>query len=113
MVQAESILAAPISWCPSPKSTICIRVMGNSMSPLIVDGYVIAVDTHNVDHDKFLGQIVVAWNVEKGLIVSRLIIFNHTEVMVSDQREHECISLPPKSQWRIIGKVLWWIGKPG
>jgi SOS-response transcriptional repressor LexA/DNA-binding XRE family transcriptional regulator len=112
-VQAESILAAPIAWCPNPKSTICLRVKGNSMSPLILDGYVIAVDTHDVHHDKLLGQIVVAWNVEKGLIVSRLIRFDHTDALVSDRREYESISLAPESEWRIIGKVLWWIGKAG
>ena len=110
-VQAESILAAPIAWCPNPKSTICLRVKGNSMSPLILDGYVIAVDTHDVHHDKLVGQIVVAWNIEKGLIVSRLIRFDHTDVLVSDRREYESISLAPESQWRIIGKVLWWIGQ--
>ena len=83
------------------------------MSPLILDGYVIAVDTHDVHHDKLAGQIVVAWNVAKGLIVSRLIRFDHTDVLVSDRREYESISLAPESQWRIIGKVLWWIGKAG
>jgi phage repressor protein C with HTH and peptisase S24 domain len=112
-VQAESILAAPIAWCPNPKSMICLRVKGNSMSPLILDGYVIAVDTHDVHHEKLVGQIVVAWNVEMGLIVSRLIRFDYTDALVSDRREYESISLAPEAQWRIIGKVLWWIGKAG
>src|SRR6267142_4807744 len=108
-VRAESILAAPTAWCPNPKSTICLRVKGNSMSPLILDGYVIAVDTHDVHHDKLVGQIVVAWNIARGLIVSRLIRFDHTDALVSDRREYESISLAPQSQWRIIGKVLLWI----
>jgi phage repressor protein C with HTH and peptisase S24 domain len=112
-VQAESILAAPIAWCPNPKSMICLRVKGNSMSPLILDGYVIAVDTHDVHHEKLVGQIVVAWNVEMGLIVSRLIRFDYTDALVSDRREYESISLAPEARWRIIGKVLWWIGKAG
>jgi hypothetical protein len=42
-----------------------------------------------------------------------LIRLDHTDVLVPDQREYESILLAPKSQWRIIGKVLWWIGKPG
>ena len=81
------------------------------MSPLILDGYIIAIDTRDVDHDKLVGQIVVAWNVEKGFLVSRLIRFDHTDVLVSDRREHESISLAPESQWRIIGRVLWWTGR--
>jgi len=112
-VRPEATLAAPVAWCPNPKSTMCLRVKGNSMSPLILDGYIIAVDTIEIHHDKLVGQIVVAWNVDKGLIVSRLIRFDHTDALVSDQREHESISLAAESKWRIIGKVLWWIGRTG
>ena len=110
-VRPEAMLAAPTDWCPNPNSTICLRVKGNSMSPLILDGYLIAVDTLDVHHGKLAGQIVVAWNVEKGLIVSRYIRFGHTDVLVSDRREYESISLAPESKWRIIGKVLWWTGR--
>jgi len=110
-VRPEATLAAPVDWCPNPKSTMCLRVKGNSMSPLILDGYIIAVDTLDVYHDKLLGHIVVAWNVDKGLIVSRLMRFDHTDALVSDRREYESISLASESNWRVIGKVLWWIGK--
>jgi SOS-response transcriptional repressor LexA/DNA-binding XRE family transcriptional regulator len=112
-VRAEATLAAPVAWCPNPQSTMCLRVKGNSMSPLILDGYIIAVDTLDVHHEKLVGHIVVAWNVERGLIVSRLIRFDHTDALVSDRREYESISLAPESKWRIIGKVLWWIGRAG
>ena len=82
------------------------------MSPLILDGYIIAVDTSVIAHDDLLGQIVVAWNSEKKrLLVSRLIRFDHTDVLVSDQREHQSISLANGSSWRIVGRVLWWAGK--
>jgi len=110
-VRPEAMLAAPIDWCPNPKSTICLRVKGGSMSPLILDGYIIAIDTLEVHHDELVGQIVVAWNVKLGLLVSRLIRFDHTDALVSDQREYESISLAPESKWRIIGKVLWWTGR--
>jgi hypothetical protein len=110
-VRPEAMLATPMDWCPNPKSTICLRIKGNSMSPLILDDYIIAVDTLEVHRDKLVGQIVVAWNAEKGLIVSRLIRFDHIDALVSDRREYESISLAPKSTWRIVGKVLWWTGR--
>lgn len=44
-LKPEAMWAAPAQWCPNPQSTISLRVMGNSMSPLILDGYVVAVDT--------------------------------------------------------------------
>ncbi len=81
------------------------------MSPLILDGYIIAVDTVDVRREKLVGHIVVALNAEKGLLVSRLIRFDHTDALVSDHREYESISLAPESAWRILGKVLWWIGQ--
>jgi hypothetical protein len=80
------------------------------MSPLILDGYIIAFDTSNVVHDDLLGRIVVAWNIEKGLLVSRLIRFDHTDALVSDHREYDSVSLVTPSRWRVLGKVLWWTG---
>jgi DNA-binding XRE family transcriptional regulator len=110
-VRPETMLVAPRDWCPNPNSTICLRVRGNSMSPLILDGYIIAVDTFDVRQDALGGKIVLAWNAEKGLLVSRLMRFDHTDVLVSDHREYESISLSPEAAWRIVGAVLWWTGK--
>ena len=107
----EAMLAAPADWCPNPASTVSLRVKGDSMSPLILDGYIISVDTSDVAPDQLQGQIVVAWNATKGLLVSRLMRFDHTDVLVSDQRQHESISLATGSNWRIVGKVLWWTGR--
>jgi phage repressor protein C with HTH and peptisase S24 domain len=81
------------------------------MSPLILDGYIIAIDTLDVHHNKLVGQIVVASNPARGLIVSRLIRFDHTDALVSDRRDYESISLAPESKWHVIGKVLWWTGR--
>jgi len=110
-IPPESVLAAPAEWCPNPASTICLRVKGNSMSPLILDGYILAVDTSDVEHNSVAGQIVVASHKEKGLLVSRLIRFDHTDVLVSDQREYEALPVAAGSEWRIVGKVLWWTGR--
>ena len=81
------------------------------MSPLILDGYIIAVDTSEVRHDRLIGQIVVAQHSQRGLLVSRLIRFDHTDALVSDQREYESVSVAAESSWRIVGKVLWWTGR--
>jgi DNA-binding XRE family transcriptional regulator len=110
-VRPETMLVAPRNWCPHPDHTISLRVRGNSMSPLILDGYIVAVDTFDVRHDSLVGKIVLAWNAESGLIVSRLIRFNQMDALVSDHREYESISLAPEAAWRIMGAVLWWTGK--
>jgi SOS-response transcriptional repressor LexA len=64
-LKPKAMLAAPKDWCPNPASTISLVVKGHSMSPLILDGYLIAVDTSDVSHDDLVGKIVVAWNQEK------------------------------------------------
>jgi transcriptional regulator with XRE-family HTH domain len=111
-LKPEAMWAAPAEWCPNPGRTISLRVKGNSMSPLILDGYIIAVDTSDISRDDLVGQIVVAWNTkEKRLLVSRLIRFDHTDALVSDQRENQSVSLANGSSWRIIGRVLWWTGR--
>jgi SOS-response transcriptional repressor LexA len=96
-LKPEAIWTAPAEWCPNPAKTVSLRVKGNSMSPLILDGYIIAVDMSDVPRDELLGQIVVAWNArEKKLLVSRLIRFDHTDALISDQREYQTISLSPR-----------------
>lgn len=112
-LKAEAIWAAPAEWCPNPGKTVSLQVKGNSMSPLILDGYIIAVDMADVPREELLGQIVVAWNEpEKRLLVSRLIRFDHTDALVSDQREYQTVLISPNSRWRIVGRVLWWTGRP-
>lgn len=111
-LKPESLWAAPAAWCPNPQSTVSLRVRGNSMAPLILDGYLIAVDTSEYGREKLIGKIVVAANKKtKQLVVSRLVKFDHTEALVADQRENQSILLANESEWNIVGKVLWWVGK--
>jgi len=111
MSAPERLLAAPVEWCPHPGATLCLRVKGNSMSPLILDGYIIAIDTSDKHHDSLVGEIVLARHREKGLLVSRLIRFDHTDALVSDQREYDSVSVADGSDWKILGRVLWWTGQ--
>lgn len=107
----ESMIAAPRGWCPSPATTTCLRVKGNSMKPLIYDGYILVVDTSQTDHAKLDGEIVIAWHRAKGLAVSRLEAYDHTEVLRAENAEHGSVVIGVKHQWKIVAKVLWWIGK--
>ncbi len=109
---ADDAIAAPKAWCPHPSKTICLRVIGNSMMPLIHDGYVLAVDTSENKASKLYGKIVVAWHKDKGLTVSRLQHIGSLEMLVPENGDYESISISPSSGWRIAAKVLWWIGKP-
>jgi len=111
-VHPESVLAAPNDWCPNPGHTSCLRVHGRSMMPLIHDGYIVVVDTSQTNRLKLYGQLVVAASEEHGLVVSRLQRFDRTEVLVPENREYESTAVSTHG-WRVVGKILWWIGRPG
>src|SRR5579872_3543361 len=107
----ETMIGAPKEWCPNPASTFCLRVAGNSMRPLICDGYILAVDTSQTNLPELNDKVVIAWNKESGLIVSRLQHYDHTEVLQPENKESESIVLNNKNKWNILAKVLWWIAK--
>ena len=81
------------------------------MMPLINDGYIVAVDTSQTDLSELYKQIVIAWHKDMGLIVSRLHHYDRTEVLQPENREYDSIVLNAKHKWKILAKVLWWIGK--
>jgi SOS-response transcriptional repressor LexA len=86
-------------WCPNPTSTSCLRVRGNSMAPLIHDGYILAVDSSQHDHARLDGKIVVAWHKDMGLTVSRFKRYGTTDVLQPENREYESIVMDDKQKW--------------
>jgi SOS-response transcriptional repressor LexA len=78
---------------------------------LIHDGYIVVIDTSQTNRAKLYGHIVVAAHKEHGLIVSRLQRFDSTEVLVPENREYESTAVSTNG-WRIVAKILWWIGRP-
>jgi SOS-response transcriptional repressor LexA len=107
----ETMIAAPKDWCPNPSHTSCLRVQGNSMAPLIHDGYVVAVDTSQIDPTALDGRVVIAWHKDKGLTISRFRRYDHTEVLISENADYGASTITAKHPWKIVGTVLWWIGK--
>jgi len=107
----ETIIAAPIEWCPNPATTTCLRVRGNSMSPLINDGYILAVDSSQTEPSQLNDKIVIAWHKDLGLMVTRLQHYDHTEVLQPENKAYESIVLNAQHKWKILAKVLWWMGR--
>jgi SOS-response transcriptional repressor LexA len=110
-VPAQDIIGAPAMWCPHPADTSCLRVRGSSMSPLINEDDIVAVDHSVTDPTELSGKIVVAWQRENGLTLSRFLLVNGVQLLESENRDYEAVKLGKNRSWRIIGKVLWWIRK--
>jgi transcriptional regulator with XRE-family HTH domain len=108
----DSMIAAPIEWCPNPSSTSCLRVRGHSMAPTICDSYIVAVDSSQTDKAELDGKIVIAWEKDKGLTVSRFKRYGETETLQPENSQYESVTLSRRGgTWKIVARVLWWIGK--
>jgi SOS-response transcriptional repressor LexA len=105
----EEVIAAPAAWCPNPYSTSCLRVKGNSMTPLVHDGDILAVDTSQTKHTDLNNKIVVASHKKKGLSVSRFRHISGVELLESDNRDDKSIMFSKDREWHVVGKVLWFI----
>jgi len=105
----DQVIAAPRLWCPNPGHTVCMRVRGDSMEPTLFDGYIIVVDQKQTEKSKLHRKMIVAHHDKFGLVVSRFWRLKNSETLVSDNRSHDPVPLSPS--WRIVGKVLWFIGE--
>ncbi len=108
---AEEMIAAPSQWCPNPTQTKCLRVSGTSMSPLINNGDIVAMDASQTDPKELNGKIVVAWHRESGISLARFIAADGVQLLESENREYSPITVEKDRKWQIVGKVLWWIRK--
>jgi SOS-response transcriptional repressor LexA len=81
------------------------------MNPLIYNDYILVVDSSQTDRSQLDGKVVIAWNKDIGLTVSRFRRYDHTEVLHPENQEYKSITLDRKNNWKIIAKVLWWIGR--
>jgi len=108
-IPAAEIVGAPAPWCPNPAYTSLLRVKGHSMEPLIRDGDILAVDSFQTERTKLYGKIVIAVNGKMGICVSHLRHYDGLDVLEGDNRQHDPIVLNKARDWRIMGRVLWWI----
>jgi hypothetical protein len=111
--QAEvvDVLLAPLSWCPNPNSLIGMRVVGDSMLPLIIPGAVLAVDTSSTGRNELDGKLAVFSHRNHGYKVGRFQCLSSTDILVSANHTYTPIDVSIASKWKIVGEVLWWVSK--
>ena len=110
-VPPQGLIAAPSNWAPNPAFTSCLRVRGDSMAPVLRDGYIIVVDTSETNRKQLVDKMVVAWHPDKGITVSWLKIIDGDEALISQSAQYLPVVLSRDKAWRVIGKVIWWIGR--
>jgi SOS-response transcriptional repressor LexA len=117
--EIEDYLPLPGSLCPHPEEMVCIKVQGDSMSPLLEDGYIVAVDTAQKDHSRLHGQMVAARDPEGGVTIKWLRLVGKQEMLLPQytSKRHQPAVLSfgddeNETGWAVVGRVLWWIGMP-
>ena len=71
----------------------------------------VAVDYSQTDPGSLSRKIVVAWHREHGLSLARFFLVQGVQMLDSENREYQPLVLEKDRNWRIIGRVLWWIRK--
>ena len=106
-----SMLAAPKTWCANPEQSRCLQVKGSSMSPMIREGDIVAIDTSQTAIAQLKDKIVVVSHAERGLIIATLRRFNGVDVLEPESREFESFPLDKGRNWHVLGRVLWWLSR--
>jgi SOS-response transcriptional repressor LexA len=110
----RDLLVVTRKMCPHPERTLCIPISGDSMSPVLEDGYLVVVDTAQADHSKLCNQMVAARDPEGGVTIKWLRKIGRDELLVAQHTStrYQPIILNREPGWEVIGRVLWWIGRP-
>lgn len=112
--EIEDFLPMPRSLCPHPDSTRCVKVKGSSMLPIIRDGDIAAVDVSRREARELIGDMVAAGNPEGGVTLKWLRKSGSQYLLVPQHTSPRFnpVVLSEDKRWRIIGRVIWWIGFP-
>lgn len=112
--QIETYLGMPAEMCPHPHHTACVRISGSSMSPVVDDGFIAAIDAFTQDIESLRGSMVAAAG-PGGVVVVRWLRRSGTFDLLEPQQmsqEHPPIVLTADCGWKVIGEVIWWLGAP-
>lgn len=113
LAQAEvvDVLMAPLSWCPHPENMLCMRLVGDSMAPVIPPDSIIAVDTGVTDRAHLNKQIAVFSHRNQGFKVARLQRLSNSDVLISANHNYLPVDVSDQAKWKVIGAVAWWVSK--
>lgn len=108
----EQFMAVPAAWCPNPERIVCVRINEDGMAPIVGQGFIVAIDTSTTDPVELQSALIAILNRNNELLVRCLALYGETHMLVGEDRRQAPIPYDER-EWKIAGKVLWWIGKAG
>ena len=110
-VKVQEVLLAPLSWCPHPENMISMHLAGDSMTPTILPGAILFVDTAANDREHMGRKIAVVSHRDLGFKVGRFQRLANSDLMVSSNHKYLPLDVSNASKWKIFGEVLWWVSR--
>ncbi|WP_165248358.1 S24 family peptidase [Paludisphaera soli] len=103
------VLAYP-HWFPNPSETIAVRVGDDSMSPILPEGSIVAIDRTEQDPTSLQGRIVAARH-EGRLLIRWLDVSGRHVILRPNQpgRDHPLVAVEVDEQPAdfLVGRVVW------
>ena len=109
----ESTISLPRSWLPKGGKLYALWVSGDSMAPIVNDGYLVIVSVSGRKPDELLGRMVAARQGE-GITIKWLRKDAGVYFLVPQQTSegHPIRVLTQEGDWSIVGEVVKIIGDP-
>lgn len=112
----ESFILVPNSreFAPHPSSLVAVKIKGDSMSPFLEDGYIAVIDTADSSRRSLYNEMVAARDPEGAVTIKWLRNNGKEEILMPQHTaiRHQPVIITGNDDWKIIGKVVWWVGKP-
>ena len=99
------------TWIKQGHTYRCLQVRGDSMHPIIRDGFIVAIDLDEHDPLKLERQIVAA-RLKDGITLNYLNLTKKDYILSPHNiTEYKPLVIPRTVPNPIVGKVAWWWGK--
>ncbi|MFQ5817918.1 MAG: S24 family peptidase [Terriglobia bacterium] len=96
------------AWCPHPGNFTCVHVRGDSMSPILNEGAIVAID-HSQRDPVLLRHRMVAARHEDGVTIKWLDQDSTGQLLlISENKQYPPLTLPRTQANPIVGMISWW-----
>jgi SOS-response transcriptional repressor LexA len=102
------------SQLPPMGKIIAVRVKGDSMADILLEGYVVFINVHQRDPRRLVGHMVAAADDDGGVTIKWLRKSQKSFLLVPQHisQRHEVRVFHHEDDLRIVGEVVKWIGSP-
>jgi SOS-response transcriptional repressor LexA len=109
----DQYLPCPKYLLPKGGAIVAVKVSGDSMAPIVDDGYMVFVDISKREPDKLINKMVAASDAD-GVTIKwlRRDLGHYLLVPHNVSQRHPVRVLNTQAGWGIVGEVVKWIGQP-